>query len=277
MKKLAFLLMAAAMCGTLGCDTDISNEEISDVLTPETRCLMTGGIPLTSAQVEQVRQTLNNPEAYFDYEKKPLDISSGMNIVNVYRSTYQYSAANPQNDSDFYCACGADICDKGVGCTQSSGYATCSAVSLNTDINAECDPVKVDNRYFGYLLSSHLFPILRQVAGLRSMQSSQDGLTKVSKLLKSPELQNNLLSKDNKGKKKLTTYLANLLSESNPTGEKCEDECADACEDECADAMVASLFYASIAECMNNKTDHCPDGMQLTVEGADSSQSKSET
>ncbi|MBQ9816601.1 MAG: hypothetical protein IJM59_03910, partial [Proteobacteria bacterium] len=155
------------------------------------------------------------------------------------------------------------------GCTQSSGYATCSAVSLNTDINAECDPVKVDNRYFGYLLSTHLFPILRQVAGLRSMQSSQDGLTKVSKLLKSPELQNNLLSKDNKGKKKLTTYLANPLSENNPTGKKCEDECAD--------AMVASLFYASIAECMNNKTDHCPDGMQLTVEGADSSQSKSET
>ena len=172
MKKLLCLLLGASLCSMAGCDTDVSTEEITPILTPETRCGMSGGIPLSSSQLEKVKDLVNNEneavrKATFSqilgaFGASGDDViygSSEMNMLYKYAYTLEKGS-----DDEMYCACGTDVCDKGVGCGENDGAYSCTA--LNVD-SGECIPVLVETRYLSYLMITNMLPMLKELIGIR--------------------------------------------------------------------------------------------------------------
>ena len=173
MKKLLCLLLGASLCSMAGCDTDVSTEEITNILTPETRCGMSGGIPLSSSQVNVVKGLMNNNNATerkgkvrnifnaFQYSGADDVIYGSSEMSMLYK--YAYTIAKGSDD-EMYCACGTDVCDKGVGCGENDGAYSCTA--LNVD-SGECIPVLVETRYLSYLMITNMLPMLKELIGIR--------------------------------------------------------------------------------------------------------------
>ncbi|GEM_PF-5395679 len=191
MKKLTKLLLMASLICAAGCNTDVPTKDITPILTYQTRCGMSGGVPLTQTQIQFVNSYVNTDfEQFFNLpteqqkedpfyqakisvyngvegQLKPLgDVSYASDkMIALYKYAYALIPADEDLDNS-YCACGTNVCDKGVGCALKDNTYVCTAVNVP---DGTCDPIFVDTRYFGYLLSTHLFPIFNQVSKLRAM------------------------------------------------------------------------------------------------------------
>ena len=277
MKKLTRLLLLASLCCATGCDTDVPTEEVTEILTWDTRCMMSGGIPLAGNQAEQIKAMLNTP-ALKPQISQILAVGFGKSgvqdvfygtpeMIALYKYAYSNIAAEPKNENDWYCACGTELCDSTVGCFGTNNTLSCTALKVE---EGSCDPITVDNRYFSFILASHLLPIFRQVATLRTLASTAatgsgtdqvTALTKISKLVTSKNLENNLFR----------TNLGDLPTSTNGLDFEAIASSFSATDAESVkikNAFYARLFYSSICECMNGNSGNCPDDMLIHIDGA---------
>ena len=278
MKKLTRLLLLASLCCATGCDTDVPTEEVTEILTWDTRCMMSGGIPLAGNQAEQLRAMLSTPALKpqlsqilaAGFGKLGVeDVFYGTpEMIALYKYAYNNIAAEPKNENDWYCACGTELCDSSVGCFGTNNNLSCTALKVEQE--GTCDPITVDTRYFGFILASHLLPIFRQVATLRTLAASAatdaGAKVKIANLIQSPNLINNLFKTDlgnlpviengeNQGQLNFGEIIASLTkTDENSVKTK--------------NAFYARLFYSSICECMNGSSGYCPDDMLIHVDGA---------
>ncbi|MBO4350974.1 MAG: hypothetical protein J6A01_08525, partial [Proteobacteria bacterium] len=185
---------------------------------------------------------------------KSIDIKdivwNSRNMVWLYKVIYSQVDPNAANDDDYYCACGTDVCNKGVGCAAKNNTFVCTA--LNAPEEGECDPILVDSRYVAYVMAEHLLPIFSQVSTLREKLAANSNDPVLQKLAGSE-----YLTKD------LFKYYSSENSYDNPEV-----------------FFTAELFYASICECLNgsskdgNGIDICPSTMNITIPGALASSTK---
>ena len=291
------------MCCAAGCDTDIPTDEIKNDLTAQTRCAMTGGIPLTSTQVQSVRKIIE--ETNEDIRKETIssiyeaigyqggdDITYGSKDINILYQ-YAYTLESPPGDN-LFCACGTDVCDADIACDVIGGNKACRALDINVsyDDDNSCDIVHVDNRMFAYLLSSTLFPILVQAAKVRLVGeiNSQYAICLAEKKCGDDnceaECKQVVAGNNNIENVEDVDYalhaFAQLASSTGFDSITTKSFKTEVSPDEDAyleymNWISTKLMFAAIAECINVGTSYCPDGMLLYIPGIPNSVSVAST
>ncbi len=282
MKKFARILLLASLCSAVGCDTEVATDEITEILTPETRCGMSGGIPLSSSQIAVVKDLVNKTNQMADDQQRNAtiqgiwksfgyagvnDVTYGSEAINM---LYQYAYTQPIGSKDeMYCACGTEVCDKGIGCGETNGSYSCTALNVE---GGTCSPVLVETRYFAHLLIRNLLPIIQVLRNLREStkkiiyfdddSTRKDGWSEISKLIKNPRL--NILVKS----KRYADYLNVLknIDDDNPdfsdlptiVDKEENDDDNEKIKDKIYATIGAIVVFAAIAECTNGATENCP-------------------
>ncbi len=174
MKKLTRILIAACLCGAVGCDTEIPTEEMLGIQeatsTQSSNVQCNGGITLTSTQVKIVGDIVNRLPGIEEKLNKPElqdkdFIFGSQDMVDLYR----YVAQNEDKGigGETYCACGTDVCDLGISCNELNGSYICAGQKGLEE--GACSPIFVEQRYLAYLAITRLLPFLKELMTVRNL------------------------------------------------------------------------------------------------------------